>query len=485
MTSLPAPVVVVENKSTTRPGLVLLTLSVAAFMASLDLFIVNVAFPNIARDFPGSSLGDLSWILTGYAVLYAALLVPLGRLADRYGRLNGFLFGLGLFTAASAACAASQNLWSLVAFRGLQAVGAAALTPTSLGLLLAATAPERRVRAVRAWAAIGTLAAALGPVIGGLLVQASWRWVFLVNVPVGLVGLLAARRYVPDSRDLSITRVPDLLGAALVAVGIGSLALGLVKGPAWGWTSGGVLGAFFVATVSLTGFWQRSARHPRPVVELALLRVRTFAWSNATAVLFSAAFGAGLLAAVLWLETVWGWSALKTGLAIAPGPMMVPIFTFVAQRLSGRVPAGTLTAVGSALFGIGVLLVSLSVGARPDYVSDFLPGWLIGGIGVGFAFPTIIASATADLPPERTSTGSAIVTMSRQIGLVLGVSGFVAVLGVPHGFAAVHDAFRHAWWAIAAGSLLSAAAALRMTPAKTSDLLISPRGRAQADRNAA
>ena len=264
MTTTVAPVVVVEEKRNTSAGAVLATLSVAAFMASLDLFIVNVAFPDIARDFPGSSLGDLSWILSGYAVLYAALLVPLGRLADRYGRLNGFLFGLGLFTAASAACALSQNLWSLVAFRGLQAVGAAALTPTSLGLLLAATAPERRC----AQCAHGQRSARSPQrsvrSLVGLLVQASWRWVFLVNIPVGIVGMVAARRYVPDSRDLTVTKVPDLLGAALVAVGIGSLALGLVKGPDWGWTSYGVLGAFALSVVSLVGFWQRSSRHPRP-----------------------------------------------------------------------------------------------------------------------------------------------------------------------------------------------------------------------------
>ena len=269
MTTTAVPVNVVEPKRGTSQGAILATVSVAAFMASLDLFIVNVAFPNIARDFHGASLGDLSWILSGYAVLYAALLVPLGRLADRYGRLAGFMFGLGLFTAASAACAASQNLWSLVAFRGLQAVGAAALTPTSLGLLLAATPAERRVRAVRAWAAIWTLAAAFGPVVGGLLVQASWRWVFIVNVPVGIAGLIAARRFVPDSRDLSVTRVPDLLGALLVAVGIGALALGLVKGPDWGWSSRGVVGAFALSVVALVAFWQRSSRHPRPVVELA------------------------------------------------------------------------------------------------------------------------------------------------------------------------------------------------------------------------
>src|SRR5205085_3545864 len=180
--TLPGVVVAPPREPSHR--VVLIVLSLAAFMASLDLFIVNVAFPDISREFHGASLGDVSWVLNGYTVLYAALLVPLGRLADRYGRLAGFLGGLALFTIASAACAAAQGLWALVIFRGLQAIGAAALTPASLGLLLASTPPEGRVRAVRIWAAVGALAAAFGPVVGGLLVQASWRWVFIVNVPV-------------------------------------------------------------------------------------------------------------------------------------------------------------------------------------------------------------------------------------------------------------------------------------------------------------
>jgi EmrB/QacA subfamily drug resistance transporter len=352
------------------PGAVLAVLSLAAFMASLDLFIVNVAFPEIGRNFAGSSLSDLSWVLNGYAVLYAALLVPLGRLADRYGRMAGFLGGLALFTIASAACAASPNLWSLVAFRGLQAVGAAALTPTSLGLLLAATPAERRVRAVRSWAAIGALAAASGPFIGGLLVQASWRWVFIVNVPVGLLGLAAARRFVPDSRDATVTRIPDLLGALLIAVGIGALALGLVKGPNWGWSSSADVVAFVVAAVGIGGFWMRSCRHPLPVVEPALLRVRAFAWSNVTAVLFSVAFAGGLLAAVLWLQDVWHWSALRTGLAIAPGPLMVPVFAGVSQRIAHRVRVGHLAAIGCVAFAAGTALVAIRVGAHPSYAPD-------------------------------------------------------------------------------------------------------------------
>jgi EmrB/QacA subfamily drug resistance transporter len=448
-------------------GAVLAVLSTAAFMASLDLFIVNVAFADIARDFHGESLGNLSWILNGYAVLYAALLVPLGRLADRYGRKAGFLAGLALFTAASVACAVSPNLWSLVAFRGLQAVGAAALTPTSLGLLLAATPDTEKVKAVRIWAAIGALAAAFGPVVGGVLVQADWRWVFLVNLPVGVAGWIAAQRLVPDSRDVSVERVPDLVGAAYLAAGVGALALALVKGPDWGWASAPDLTAFVVAVIGTAAFWLRSGSHDLPVIELSLLRVRAFAWSNVTTVLFNLGFGAGLLAMVLWLQEGWHYSALRTGLAVAPGPLMVPVFAAVTQRLAKRAAPGALVAIGCLLFATGTLVAASSVGAHPSYATDLLPGWIIGGIGVGFAFPTIMSAATADLPPARSSTGSAVVSMSRQIGLVLGVSLFVAVIGAPVGYSALHTAFQHAWWMIAGSMIVAALTASGMNPRRS------------------
>ncbi|HWC33710.1 MAG TPA: MFS transporter [Mycobacteriales bacterium] len=459
-----AATVAVARPRSVSSGVVLATLSAAAFMASLDLFIVNVAFAAIGSDFRGESLGNLSWILNGYAVLYAALLVPLGRLADRYGRKAGFLAGLALFTLASAACAASPNLWSLVAFRGVQAVGAAALTPTSLGLLLAATPDRDKVKAVRIWAAIGALAAAFGPAVGGLLVQVDWRWVFLVNLPVGVAGWLAARQWVPDSRDASVERVPDLVGSAYLAVGVGALALALVKGPDWGWTSAADAVAFVVAIMATAAFWLRSGSHALPVIELSLLRVRAFAWSNATAVLFNVGFGAGLLGLVLWLQEVWHYSAIRTGLAIAPGPLMVPVFAAVAQRLAKRVSPGVLAATGCLLFAAGTLIVSQSVGPHPSYASAALPGWIVGGIGVGFAFPTIMSAATADLPASRASTGSAVVSMSRQIGLVLGISMFVAVLGAPVGYVATHQAFQHAWWVIAAATASAAVTAIGMTP---------------------
>src|ERR1700712_5347102 len=249
-------------KPAVRPGAVLAVLSAAAFMASLDLFIVNVAFDDIGRDFNGVSLSDLSWVLNGYAIVYAALLVPLGRLADRYGRKPGVLPGLGIFPAASLACAASPGPWSLVGFRTVQAAGAALLTPTSLGLLVNATPIERRVRAVRIWAATGALAAAVGPAVGGVLVEASWRWVFLVNIPIGIAALAFAVRLVPESRDEKVGRIPDLIGAAVLALSIGALSLGLVKAPDWGWGSTATLAAFAVALVGAAVFAWRSLHHP-------------------------------------------------------------------------------------------------------------------------------------------------------------------------------------------------------------------------------
>ena len=447
-----------------RQGRVLLVLSAASFMASLDLFIVNVAFDTIGRDL-GASLTDLSWVLNAYAIVYAALLVPLGRLADRYGRKEGFLLGLAVFTLASVACAVSPGLWWLVAARVLQAVGAAALTPTSLALLLRATEPTRRAHAVRVWAATGALAAALGPVVGGLLVHAAWQWVFLVNVPIGVAAAVATVRWVPDSRDPGVERVPDLLGAAVLAVAVGALALAVVQGPAWGWSDPRDVAAFVVAVLATLLFARRTTRHASPVVPPALLRVTTFAWSNAASFVFSVSFGAGLLSTILWFQQVWGYGSVRAGLAIAPGPLTVQLTAYAATRMARRgVPVGRIAALGCLLVAAGYTAVLVSVGADPHWVREMLPGQLLVGAGVGFALPTILASGTADLPPAATATGSAVMNMSRQIGTVLGVSVLVAVLGTPVGYAAAHDAFTAAWVVIAAVGVVGALVCLRMSP---------------------
>src|SRR3954467_2941322 len=210
--------------------------SVGVFVASLDLFIVNIAFPDIERDFHGTSLASLSWILNAYAIVFAALLVPAGRWADRTGRKRAFLAGLGLFTLASAACAAAPSVGVLVVARIVQAAGAAVLTPASLGLLLPEFPPEKRGLAIGLWAAGGGTAAAAGPVLGGVLVELSWRWVFLVNVPVGLGAIVAGMRVLREIREESSAPQPDLVGASVLVGAVATLIAAIVEGPDWGWS---------------------------------------------------------------------------------------------------------------------------------------------------------------------------------------------------------------------------------------------------------
>src|SRR3954462_231848 len=286
------------RRADASPGLVLFIVCAAVVLASLDLFIVNVALPDMAKDLGEDNLGDLSWVLNAYAITYAALLLLFGRMAERRRRDLGFLLGVALFVAASAACGAAQSLEALIAFRVLQAAGAALLTPTSLGLVLATTEPERRQTAVRIWTAVGGAAAALGPVVGGLLVAASWRWVFLVNVPVGLAALAVGWRRLPDVPGHPGPR-PDALGAVLVTAGVGGLTLGLVRGGAWGWGSAATVAALVLAVAVLALFAAHCARHRNPLVDPALFRARSFTGASLVALLFSIAFGGMLLSVVL------------------------------------------------------------------------------------------------------------------------------------------------------------------------------------------
>ena len=339
----------------------------AVFMTNLDLWIVNVALPAIGRGFSSGGQVDLaavSWVLNGYAVGLAALLIVAGRLGDRLGHRRVFLVGVALFTVASGLCAVAPNLGLLVAARVLQSAGAAAQLPTSLALLLASVAPERRTAAARSWSAVGALAAASGPVLGGLLVAIDWRWVFVVNLPIGVASLIAGYLALPGHQlapRLARTSLdahspghqlaprlarserdplPDLLGAGLVTVAVGALTGALVEGPDWGWTSARILSLLVLAVAATTLFGQRCRTHPYPLFELSLLRVRGFGLANAATFLFSVAFSIMLLSNVLWCQEVWHYTALRTGVAMLPGPALVPIVTVLSARAVSRYGSG-------------------------------------------------------------------------------------------------------------------------------------------------
>jgi MFS family permease len=281
---------------------VLGVLCAVAFMAQPDLFIVNVAIPAMGRSLPGQGLSKLSWVLNAYAIVFAACLVPAGRLADHFGRRRCLLAGVGVFTLASALCAGAPDLAMLVGARAVQAVGAAMIVPTSLGLLLPAFAQRQHSLVVGIWAGVGAIAASSGPPVGGLLVGASWRWVFLVNVPIGMAILVVGRAILPEVRAHPDAKLPDMAAACAVLLCITLLTLATVQGPSWGWTSGkeGLLVAGFVVTVSVV--LRRTLSHPTPLVEPALFRSRPFSAAAVALVLFFMGFAAWLLGTVLFFE---------------------------------------------------------------------------------------------------------------------------------------------------------------------------------------
>jgi EmrB/QacA subfamily drug resistance transporter len=412
------------------PGRAFAVVAVAVFLATLDMFVVNLAFPAIRAGFSGASVSDVSWVLNVYAIVFAALLVPAGKLGDILGRRRIFVVGLAAFAAGSALCAAAPSLAFLVGARVVQAVGAAAVTPNSLGLVLPVFPTHKRPLAISGWAAIGAVGAASGPPLGGILTQISWHWIFIVNVPLALVAAVAALRVLVEIRDPSRPALPDGVGTVLLIGAIGLLTLALVRGSSWGW-DGRVIGCLAAAVAFTAAFVIRSARHPAPVLELSILRVPAFALASASAALFFAAFAAMLLSNVLFLTEVWHESVLDAGLLLTPGPLAAAAFAPLSGRLAARIGVGMVGAIGAVLFVLGCVWWIWQVGAQRDYAIDLLPGMLVGGSGVGLVLPAFTIAATATLPPARLATGIGAQTMFRQIGATLGVAGFVAILGVP------------------------------------------------------
>ena len=437
---------------------VLAVSSVAVFMSFLDVTIVNVAFPELEREFADSSRADLSWVLNAYNILFAALLVPAGRLADVVGRKRMFLVGVVLFLVASVLCGVAGSVETLVAARLLQAVGGAVLVPTSLGLLLPEFPASQRATATAIWTATGAVAAAIGPSLGGVLVDGGgWRWAFFVNLPIGLVALVPAVRLLRETRDTTRAGLPDLLGSVLLAAGVGLVALGIVKGPEWDWDER-VVGSVAAGLVLVAIVIARSRTHAAPVFELGLFRARSFAVANVGMFTFSSAFYALLLANVLFTTTVWGWSILHAGLLISPAPLMAALTAPVGGVLSDRLGQRVVAVPGGLLFAAGCAWFATFMDASPDYLTEMLPGQVLTGSGVGLSFAAWGSAAVAELPAARFATGSAILGCVRQVAAVLGIAILVAILEAASP-AQTLDAFHDAWWLMALGGALTAGVA--------------------------
>ncbi|MCW2602971.1 MAG: Drug resistance transporter, EmrB/QacA subfamily [Pseudonocardiales bacterium] len=422
----------------TKRRVTLLLVAGGAFVATLDLFIVNIAFDTIREHFSESSPAQLSWVLNAYGIVFAALLVPAGKMADRFGRRRLFRLGMTIFATGGILCALSPSVETLIAFRAFEAIGGALMTPTSLGLLLAAYPVERHRTIISWWSAITTTAAALGPPIGGLLVSANWRLIFVINLPIALAVILFGR-VLPDDQHQKDTGLPDFLGAGLLAVGIASGVAAISNASKWGLGDPKLWLCIAVGTVAMIAFFVRCARISRPIVDLALLRVRQFGAANGALILFGAGFAGILLGGPLFLQVVWHYSSARAGIAYMPGPIFATIFALVSARLP--ITRRTSAVIGCLWFAAGSMWWYFLLDQTPNYLLHFMPGGIMTGLAVGFGMAAMIGVGASALPSKDYSTGTGVLNTSRQIGSAVGVAVVVAIVGSSTAYGTFHHAY--------------------------------------------
>jgi EmrB/QacA subfamily drug resistance transporter len=445
-----APLRAAANRASSRMAIarrwqVLTVVALGNFLGWLDVTVVNIAFPSIEHSFPGASLGAVSWVLNAYSVVFAALLIAAGRLADLLGRRRLFLAGLIVFMGGSALCAAAVSLPTLIAARVLQAAGAAMVVPSSLALLLPEFAISERATAVGLWGASAGIAAAAGPALGGMLIDwQGWPAVFLINLPIGALALIAGGRILRETRAPQPPAVPDFAGASMLAGAVALVALALVQSPVWGWTGAPTVVAVAGAGILVALFLRRSAAHPAPVIPLSLLRIRSFTLANLGSLTFSSAFFAWLLCDVVYLVYAWHYSILLAGLALTPAPIFAAVGAVVSGRVADRYGQRVLAVPAVALFALGAALFAATASTHPDFLRVWLPGSVASGVGVGVGLTTFASAAAASLPAHALGVGAAVNVTARQIGAVLGVAIVVAIIGTPASIGDV-SVFERSW----------------------------------------
>jgi EmrB/QacA subfamily drug resistance transporter len=432
----------------------LLIASLATLATFLDTTILFVAFPDITRTFSGTGAAELSWVLNAYTIVFAALLIPAGKIADRVGHRRVFLNGSALFTAASMACGLAPTAELLILFRMIQAVGAAALIPASLALVMHAFTHEQLPRAVAIWGAAGAVAGALGPTLGAAIVESlGWRWAFFINLPVGVYTIVAGRTALHES-SAPDTRVPAITGVALVAIAAGLTSYAVVGTEQVGWISTRTLGLFIAGGIAIAALVLHQRRTAAPVLDLELFRIRNFVWANLAMVVFGTAFSALFLGSILFLTQVWGWSILQAGLGVAPGPAIVGLISPRVGSLAGRIGQRPLLLIGGTLYASSGAYRLLMLGPEPDYLRDYFPSMVLSGIGVGLVFPQLSSVVAQALPPNRRGVGGAALQAGRQFGGTFGVALTVALL------ATTMAGFDRIWWLIIIGGLATSALVL-------------------------
>ncbi|GAA0744394.1 DHA2 family efflux MFS transporter permease subunit [Ideonella azotifigens] len=412
--------------------------SVAAFLVSLDSTLLYAAFGALRAGFPGATAAEMSWVLNAYTVVYAAMLIPAGGLADTHGRKRVFLFGVTLFIAASAACGLAGSVGWLIAARVLQAVGAALLTPASLSIVLAAFPQERRALTVSLWGAVGGFAAAVGPSLGSLVVQSvGWPWAFFINLPIGAISLWRGAALLAETPRASTRRKIDAVGMALLVTAVGALALAIVQADAPSWSRSQLGAVAATGLIALVAFviWARHVREP--LVDLGLFRHRTYSLVNLATLSFGIAFAMMFFAFFFYMSEVWHYSQALAGLAIVPGPLTVMPVAILTGRLAGRYGHRPFLVGGALLYAAAGLWFMRVPGLEPAYLTHWLPGLFLSGAGVGLVMPSLSGAAVSKLPAAHYAVGSAVNQAVRQIGAVIGVAITVLLLG--HGALQRHD----------------------------------------------
>lgn len=444
--------------NTTQQRSTLAVASLATLATFLDTSLLYVAFPAITSTYGETSATTLSWVLNGYTIVFAALLIPAGQYADRLGHRRVFLQGSAFFTAASIACGLAPTAEMLILFRVLQAVGAAALIPSSLALIIGAFDHAALPRAVAIWGAASAVAGSIGPTLGALLIEGmGWRWGFFINLPVGVYTLIAGRRTLVES-TVEDSTVASPVGIALVVVAATTLSFSIVQTESTGWLTGRTVFFLLLGLLVTGAFISHQSRTKSPVLDLNLFTIQNFRWANIAMIVFGTAFSALFFGSILFLTDVWGWSVLAAGFGIAPGPAIVAIVAPRAGKLAGRIGQRPILIAGGALFAASGLHRVFFLTSTTNYVTDWLPSMVLSGIGVGCVFPQLASVAAQALPPHRRGVGGAAVQSARQLGGTFGVAITIAL--VNDRSSDLLSRYGRVWWVITVGGLLAAAAAV-------------------------